>query len=88
MGYSNVSNNATAIAESLSDLVNSAKKLPGGFDLSLEEKGSDLDELAASELNAAAKAIQAAAASLLAAKPPPRQGPKRTHLILTVKINY
>ena len=71
LGQRQVSTNAQTVADGITELLNSARQLPGGAHLKMEENvGEDLDELASNELSAAAQTIQDVAAALLAAKPP------------------
>jgi len=61
-----ISTAARECADQLQEVVSAANQLPGGEGLTLEEEsGTDLDELAESELRACAQAIENAAKSLL-----------------------
>ena len=64
-----VASAAERLSEGLLDLLNSARRLPGGSNLELEE--DDLANTAQRELDAAAAKIEEATRRLLAIRPPP-----------------
>lgn len=68
-----ISKNSLNVADGISELIESARKLPGGGGLKFEEDtGEDLESLASDELNSAVRSIEEATAALLAAKPAPK----------------
>ncbi len=76
VGGQSISAAAAAVAAALSDLIASARLLPGGAGLKLEDTGEEIEHAASKELGTAAKLIEEAAAALVAARPPPKPQPK------------